>query len=242
MGNVHRAVCHLNIVGYRAAVATTKDRELAGRPFVITGATGRRSLVLDLSPEALKEGIQPGMALAAAERKVKDLTILPPDPAACETRNRELEHIAAVYAPSYETDKQGNMYLDLMGTAGLFGPPADCSSRMLREMLEQTGTRPAAVAGNKLIRKVASRAIRPVGLIQIPTDAETVFLARQDIGLLPGMWPGLLWTAAVTGFQKIGELARLNDGEALALFGKRGPLLRDTAWGIDTEENQERAI
>jgi DNA polymerase-4 len=47
------------------------------------------------------------MALAAAERKVKDLTVLPPDPAACETMNRELERIAAVYAPVYESDKQG---------------------------------------------------------------------------------------------------------------------------------------
>jgi DNA polymerase-4 len=76
----------------------------------------------------MKEGISPGMALAAAERKVKNLTALPLDPAACEMMNRELERIAAVYAPSYESDNQGNMYLDLTGTAGLFGPPADCSS------------------------------------------------------------------------------------------------------------------
>jgi DNA polymerase-4 len=177
----------------------------------------------------MKEGISPGMALAAAERKVKNLTVLPPDPAAYETMNKELERIAAVYAPAHESDNQGNMYLDLTGTAGLFGPPADCSSRILREMLEQTGMRPAAaVAGNKLVCKVASRAIRPVGLIQIPAGAETAFLAHQDIGLLPGMGPGLLRTAAVTGFREIGELARLNDGEALALFGKRVPLLRDT--------------
>jgi DNA polymerase-4 len=145
-------------VGYRAAVATAKDRFLAGRPFVITGAWGGRSLVLDLSPEALKEGIRPGMVLAAAERSVKGLTVLPPDPAACERMNRELERIAAVYAPAYENDNQGNMYLDLTGTAGLFGPPADCSSRILREMLEQTGLRSAA-AGNKLICKVASRGL-----------------------------------------------------------------------------------
>lgn len=71
-------------MGYRAAVAAAKDRELAGRPFVISGATGGRSLVLDVSPEAMKEGIRPGMALAAAERNVKDLLVLPPDPAACE--------------------------------------------------------------------------------------------------------------------------------------------------------------
>lgn len=91
----------------------------------------------------------------------------------------------------------------------------------------------AAVAGNKLVCKVASRAIRPEGLIQIQTGTEAAFLAHQDIALLPGMGLGLLRTAAVTGFQEIGELAWLNDGEALALFGKRGPLLRDTALGID---------
>jgi DNA polymerase-4 len=68
------------------------------------------------------------MALATAERKVKGITVLPPDTAACERMNRELERIAAVYAPAFENDKQGNMYLDLTGTAGLFGPPADCSS------------------------------------------------------------------------------------------------------------------
>jgi DNA polymerase-4 len=53
MGSVHRAVCHLNIVGYRAAVVVSKGRGLAGRPFVIAGSTGGRSLVLDLSPEAI---------------------------------------------------------------------------------------------------------------------------------------------------------------------------------------------
>jgi DNA polymerase-4 len=221
-------------VGYRAAVAAAKDRGLAGRPFVIAGSTGGRSLVLDLSPEAMKEGIRPGMALAAAERNVKDITILPPDPAACERMNRELERLAAVYAPAFENDSLGNLYLDLTGTARLFGPPADCSSRLLREILEQTGLRPAAaVAGNKLVGKVASRAIRPAGLIQIQTGTEAAFLAHQDIGLLPGMGPLLLRTAAATGFREIGELARLNDGEALSLFGKRGPLLRDTALGID---------
>jgi nucleotidyltransferase/DNA polymerase involved in DNA repair len=38
------------------------------------------------------------------------------------------------------------------------------------------------------------------------------------------------------GFREIEELARLNDGEALALFGTRGPLLRDTALGIDDSQ------
>jgi DNA polymerase-4 len=138
MKKINRAVCHLNIIGYKAAVASVKEKELQGRPFVIVGfanaarASGggagpaSRALIQDLSPEALKQGLAPGMALAVAERKVKDLTVLPPDPSAYETMNRELEKIASVYAPAYENDANGNLYLDLTGTASLFGPPADC--------------------------------------------------------------------------------------------------------------------
>jgi DNA polymerase-4 len=70
-------------------------------------------------------------------------------------------------------------------------------------------------------------------LIQIQNGTEGAFMAHQDIRLLPGMGPGLLKIATVTGFREIGELASLNDGEALSLFGKWGPLLRDTARGID---------
>jgi DNA polymerase-4 len=233
-GKIHRAVCHLNIIGYKAAVAGVKEKGLQGRPFVIAGTTGGRALIQDLSPEALKQGLAPGMALAVAERKVKDLTVLPPDPPAYESMNKELEKIAANFAPAFENDTNGNLYLDLTGTAGLFGPPADCSSRILREIFDKTGMRPAAaVAGNKLVCKAASRVIRPVGLIQIQHGTEAAFLAHQDIRLLPGMGPSLLRTAEVTGFREIGELAALSDGEALSLFGKRGLLLRDTARGID---------
>ncbi|AEF82390.1 DNA polymerase Y family protein [Leadbettera azotonutricia] len=234
MGNISRAVCHLNIIGFRAAVAAQRDTSLRGQPFVIAGATGGRALVLDLSPEAMKEGISPGMALGVAERRVRDLTVLAPDPPAYLTMNRELEKIAALYAPVYENDQFGNLYLDLTGTAGLFGPAADCASRILREMLEQVSIRPAAaVAGNKLICKIATRTIRPTGLIQVQAGAEADFLVHQDLRLLPGMGPGLLRTAAVTGLREIGELAALSDGEAVSLFGKHGRHLRDTARGID---------
>jgi DNA polymerase-4 len=42
MGEVQRAIVHLNFVGYRAAVAAAKDKTLKGRPFVIAGASGGR--------------------------------------------------------------------------------------------------------------------------------------------------------------------------------------------------------
>jgi hypothetical protein len=44
----------------------------------------------------------------------------------------------------------------------------------------------AAVAVNKLVCKMTSRAIRPAGLIQIQAGTEAAFLAHQDIGLIAG--------------------------------------------------------
>jgi DNA polymerase-4 len=47
------------------------------------------------------------------------------------------------------------------------------------------------------------------------------------------MGPSLLRTAAVTGIREIGEIASLSESASLALFGKRGLLLRSMAQGID---------
>jgi DNA polymerase-4 len=191
-------------------------------------------LALDCSPEAVREGVLPGTALALAERKLPGLAVLAPDPPAYLAMNKQLERIADIYAPVWENDKAGNLYLDITGTTGLFGPPVDASSRILRLILEETGIIPAAaVAGNKLVSKVATRTIRPLGLIQVQAGTEAEFLAHQDIRLLPGMGPGLLRTAAVTGISEIGEIAALTEGAAISLFGKRGPLLRSMALGID---------
>ena len=235
-----RAIVHLNVIGFKAAVAVAKDKTLKGRPLVIAGAAGGRSLALDCSREAIQEGITPGMALAVAERRVKDLIVLAPDFPAYQEMNKELERVAAAYAPVWENDRAGNLYLDITGTTGIFGPPADCSSRILREIIGHTDIKPAAaVAINKLVSKVATRTIRPTGLIQVQAGTEADFLSHQDIRILPGMGPGLLRTAAVTGMREIGEIAALSVTQALALFGKRGPLLRDMAQGIDGTRVEE---
>ena len=236
-----RSVFHLNIIGFKAAVAAVKDKNLRFRPFVIAGTRGGRSLALDCSPEAVKQGIMPGMALAVAQRQIKDLIVLSPDIPAYQVMNNELEKVAERYAPVWENDKVGNLFLDITGTSRIFGPPADCSSRILREIYEQAGIKPAAaVASNKLVSKVATRTIRPMGLIQIYNGTEAEFLSHQDIRILPGMGQKLLRTASIVGMREIGEIAALSVTQAIALFGKQGPLLRSMAQGIDGSRVVER--
>ncbi|MCL2264402.1 MAG: DNA polymerase [Treponema sp.] len=229
-----RNIVHLNIIGFRAAAASAKDKSLKDRPYVIAGAAGGRSLAIDCSPEAVRQGVTPGTPLALAEKRINDLIVLPPDPAHYELVNNELEKVAERYAPLWENDRHGNLYLDLTGTSGLFGRAIDCTSRILKDILEQSRISPAAaVASNKLVSKVATRSIRPMGLIQVMNGTEADFLSHQSIHLLPGMDAKLLKTAAVAGIKEIGEIAELTEAGALALFGKHGSMLRNMALGID---------
>ena len=241
------SVIHLNIIGFRAAVAWAKDKTLRKRPFVIAGAKGGRSLALDCSPEAVKQGVLPGTPIVAAERMVKDLIILPPDPPAYELMNSELEKTAAHFAPVWENDRAGNLYLDVTGTSRIFGPPIDHANRILKDISEQTSVYPAiAVASNKLVSKVATRVIRPFGLVEVDNGGEAVYLAHKDIRILPGMGPNLLRIASAVGMREIGDIAELSASEAVSLFGKQGPLLRNMARGIDgsrvLERGKERKI
>jgi len=231
---MERAIAHLNIVGFRAAVAALEDNRLRGRPYAIAGGKGGRAVVWDVSRAALDGGVKPGMALAAAERLVRDLAVLPPNPAACQQVNGFLETVIARYAPVWQNDGGGNLYLDITGTKKLFGPPADCTWRVSKEIKKEIGLEmAAAVAVNKLTCKVASRVIRPVGFVDIHPGDEAAFLAPKNLAFLPGMGPLLMRLAAVAGFREIGEIAALSKGEAVSLFGRRGLLLRDSALGID---------
>ncbi|MCL2130270.1 MAG: DNA polymerase, partial [Treponema sp.] len=161
------AVAHINIIGFRAAVAALLDRELRNRPYVIAGGEGR-GIVWDVSPEALRANIRPGMALAAAARLVRDLKVEAPNPAAYRKVNGTLEAIISRYAPLWQNDGAGNIYLDISGTRRLFGSPADCVSRVQNEISNELGMEAAAAAAaNKLVSKVASRTIRPEGLVEV---------------------------------------------------------------------------
>ena len=73
-------VLHVNAVGLMAAVEEAKDPGLRTRPFVVAREAVPRSIVLDLSPEAHREGIRRGMMLSLALRHLPRLAVRQPRP------------------------------------------------------------------------------------------------------------------------------------------------------------------
>ncbi|MCK9524279.1 MAG: DNA polymerase, partial [Proteobacteria bacterium] len=228
------SIIHVNIVDYASALAQAKDTQLKGRPFVIAAEQASRRIVLSPSQQARKEGISRGMSVLQAQRIVPSLIVLAPDAKLITQANAALQGIVDHYSPSTLNEQGGHLYLDMSGTRRLFGPTVDSALRLKEEIQSQMGVDAAvAVASNKLVAKIGTRAVRPYGMAQIRLDETPSFLAAQEVSLLTGVGPATTSLLKAVGITQIGELARLSDEEVIAFLGPRGIRLRDNARGID---------
>lgn len=234
MDHEQATIIHVNVADFAASVATRRDHSLTERPFVIAKEGSARPVVISVSPKARQEGIRAGMNLAAAIRIVPSLTVVSPDASACTKAEAALSEIASCYSPAVQADPGGHLFLDVSGTFRLFGPPVDCAVRIRNRIHDLLGMEGAvAVASNKLVAKIGTRAIRPSGIAQIRCGEEASFLSRQDVALLPGVGPSIGRLLQIAGFHEIGQVAKLDDPQVIALLGKRGVALRDAARGMD---------
>ena len=242
MPSSYAHIIHINVTHFAAAVAIAKEPSLADTAFIIAKDSNRQ-VVLAPSRRAIEEGIYAGMPVSHALHLCPALRTIAPDATATNRAESALLSIASRYCPTIQHDLGGHLYLDMVGTTRLFGPPVDCAVRIRNEIHEAMGMEPAvAVAANKLVAKIGTRTIRPSGITQVREGDEASFLAMQDIALLPGVGPSIGRLLSVAGFQDIGQLAMLEDQQVLALLGKRGLTLRNAARGLDSSFVDNREV
>lgn len=228
------SVIHLNGVNFMACVEALREPALRGQVFVVAPARAARARILDVSRQALREGLSPGMRLDEAQARLGRLRVVPPSPGSYATVNKAIEAHCARYAPLLENAGGGHFFLDLQGTRRLFGAYLDTAARIRNEVARDIGLEMAtALAPNKLVAKVGTRSLRPEGLVAVREGDEGAFLAHQDLSLLPGIGRSLGRILASVGIGEIGGLAELGDAEVRGLLGPQGRELRDAARGLD---------
>ena len=237
------SIVHVNITDFAAAVAIAKQPRLASRPFAIALEGSARRVIITASRKAWKEGIRVGMPVSTAQRMLPSLEVLPPDTQSAAKADSAIASLVASYSPDIQCDRGGHVYLDMKGTGRLFGPVVDSALRIRKEIREQLGLEGAvAVASNKLVAKIGTRAIRPCGLAQIREGEEASFLASQDVSLLSGVGNAIGRILSVAGITQIGQIAALDDNQVIAFLGRRGLALRDAARGLDASSLQKGAM
>ncbi len=230
-----RQVIHFNVADFAVAVERLCELTLRTKPVIIAPTGSSRTVVYDMSEEAYGEGVRKGMLLRTAQRICPSAQVVSPRTHLYQKAMNRFGSELQGYSPLIESGLvDGHFYIDLTGTHRLHGPAHDVAWRVRKEVKKRIGINPIwTLANNKLVSKVASRLVKPIGEYIISPGEEPSFLAPLSISLLPGLKDNELEQLQHLQLTTFGSVAALSKEQLMIPFGKRSQFLHDSALGVD---------
>lgn len=230
-----RSILHLNVADFSVAVEQVVDSSLKGKPVIISHSGANRAVVHDMSDEAFRDGVRKGMPLNQATKRSRRAQILPPRFELYRRAMSSFTKEACNFSPLVEHGvDDGHLYIDITGTHKLFGPPPDVGLRLQREIRNRLSLHPIwTYSANKLVAKVASRLVKPVGEYIVAPGEEADFLAPLSTTLLPGLHKKEVAKIKEFNLSTIGTLAVMTPEQLSIPFGKRAAHIHEISRGID---------
>ena len=219
---------------FYASVEQRDRPELRGRPVIVGADPKGRGVVSACSYEARVFGVSSAMPISRAARLCPDAVFLPVDMDKYVAASRQIMAILGDFSPLVEPVSVDEAFVDLTGTASLFGPAPEAVRGIKRRIRAETGlTASAGLAANKFIAKVASDLRKPDGLVVVEAGREAEFLAPLPIERLWGVGRATAKDLAALGIASIGQLQRLPRATLVARLGDHGAGLYALAFGRD---------
>lgn len=233
-----RAILHVDMDAFFAAVETRENPSLRGRPVVVGAdpAGGRgRGVVAAASYEAREYGIGSAMPISRAWRLCPRAVFLRPRPSLYAEVSERISEIFHRYTELVEPLSLDEAFLDVTASRPLFGRGTEIARAIKREIRERERlTASVGVAASKFVAKLASDLRKPDGLVVVRAGGETEFLAPLGIERLWGAGPRARETFARMGISTIGEVATRPVEELVGAFGEtRGRIFSRLARGVD---------
>ena len=193
-------------------------------------------MVSAASYEARVFGIHSAMSLREAYRRCPDAVFLPVDGRRYQVASRDVMSILRRYTPLVEPISIDEAFLDVTGSAALFGDGPTIARRIKDDVRTEVGlTASIGVASTKLVAKIASDLRKPDGLVVVPVGEEAAFLAPLTIARLWGVGEKTALALSEYAVRTIGDLAALPPDLVVRRFGKHGASLVDRARGVDPD-------
>jgi DNA polymerase-4 len=223
---------------FYASVEQRDRPELRGLPVIVGADPKGRGVVSAASYEARVFGVRSAMPIGKAARLCPQGVFVPVDMAKYARVSDEIMALLGEFSPLVEPVSVDEAFIDLTGTASLFGPPAEAVRRIKLRIRAETGlTASAGLASNKFIAKIASDLRKPDGMVVVEPGREAEFLAPLPIERLWGVGKATAKSLAALGIATIGQLQRLSRAALVSRLGEHGADLHELAFGRD-----ERAV
>ena len=233
-GATPRAITHVDMDAFYAAIEQRDRPELRGLPVIVGASPTGRGVVSAASYEARRFGVRSAMPIGRAARLCPHAAFLPVDMRKYQRVSVQVMGILVDFSPLVEPVSVDEAFVDLSGTESLFGGPLDAVRLIKARIRAETGlTASAGLAANKFVAKVASELDKPDGLVVVAAGDEARFLGALPIERLWGVGRVMAKALGDLGFTTIGQLQRAPRAVLARRFGRHGETLHDLAFGRD---------
>ena len=218
---------------FYASVECIDRPELAGKP-VIVGGGGNRGVVSAASYEARAYGVHSAMPLFKAKQLCADGIYLPVRMQRYKQVSQQIMEILLHYSPLVEQASVDEAYLDITGTANLFGRPEKVAKSIKHDIFKKIGlTCSVGIAPNKFLAKIASDLQKPGGLVIIAENEVQGFMDRLPVKKIPGVGAKTFDILHSYGIKTASDILEFSEKFWTDRFGKAGKDLFLHASGID---------
>ena len=233
-------IAHIDMDAFFAAIEQRDNPSLRGKPVVIgsdpKGGKGR-GVVSTCSYEAREFGIHSALPISIAYRKCPDAIFLPVDGKKYSRVSHEIYDILYDFTPDIEPISIDEAFLDITGSAHLFGGPHDTCILIKEKVKKETNlTASIGLAPTKMAAKIASDLKKPDGFVDVTEDGLIDFLKPLDISRLWGLGKKTEPLLRNRGINTIGDIASHRREELIKMFGKNGEHFWMLANGIDERD------
>ncbi len=178
--NVMRVILHCDLNSFYASVECLYDPAIRDLPVVVCGRQDlRHGIILAKNQAAKKYGIVTGEVIWQAKMKCPNLVVVNPNYSLYLRFSREARELYSRYTDLIEPFGIDECWLDVTGSAGLFGSGESIAQEIRERMKKELGiTVSIGVADNKIFAKLGSDMKKP--------DAVTV-ITRENYK--DAVWP-----------------------------------------------------
>jgi len=229
-----RAIVHLDLDAFFAAVEILENPDLAGKPVVVGGHPTGRGVVTSASYPARAFGVRSAMPTFRALKLCPQAIVVPVRHRLYSQYSQQVMDVLRDMTPKVEQMSIDEAFMDLSDHIDAWQEAVDLARSLQERVLSDVGLSASlGVATNKLVAKVASDHDKPGGITVVLPGQEAEFLAPLPVRALWGVGPVTAERLAGIGVTTVGDLANLSQEDMSEMFGRHAQSMRKRALGVD---------
>ena len=244
-------VLHVDMDAFFAAIEQRDHPEWRGKPVIVGAGPHERGVVSTCSYEARRFGVRSAMPSRTASQHCPHAIFVKPRMSVYREVSDAAFAVFARYAPFVESVSVDEAFLDITGSAHLFGGMVKLAEKLRADVKSACGvTCSVGLAPNRLLAKIASEQNKPDGLFVMPFNDDSIrtFLAPKPVKILWGVGGKTATILERYGYRTCADLQSADPRLLSRILGDAAAeSIRNHAFGFDDspiahEPGEEKSV